>query len=324
MSVQLEDRLPGLAGVREAARRIGDAVRRTPLERSTAASERYGLDVHLKLECWQPTRSFKVRGACNALASLTPAALARGIVTASAGNHGQAVAMAAAARDTRVTVFVPADAPASKKGRIRRFGAALDESATDYDDAERLAVAHAAATGATFVHAFSDDSVVAGQGTIALEVLEQLPSLRTVLVPVGGGGLIAGIGIVMKALSPAVRVIGVQSVETRVMHDSLQAGRVLELPVTPTLADGLAGGIDARSLGRVRAVIDDMVLVEEADIAAAIRDLFNHDGVVAEGSAAVSVAALGRLRGAIEEPVAAIITGGNIDGARLSRVLMGS
>ena len=311
---------PTPADVAAAHTRIAPFVRRTPLERSAALSDMFGVAVHLKLECWQPTRSFKVRGAFSALAALDPGARARGVVTASAGNHGQAVALAAARFGVRATVFVPADAPRTKKHRIRALGAALDESSASYDDAEDAAVAWAERNEATFVHAFSDDAVVAGQATVALEVLEELPDVRTVLVPVGGGGLIAGIGVVLRDRAPHVRLLGVQSVETRVMHDSLRAGRLVDLAVTPTLADGLAGRIDARSLARVQELVHEIHLVEETDIAEAIRTLFVRDGIVAEGAGAVAIAALTALR-QVDGPAAAIITGGNIDAARLSHIL---
>lgn len=311
---------PDAADIEDARARIAPYVRRTPLELSAALSAAHGVDVHLKLECWQPTRSFKVRGAFNAVARLPPDRRARGLVTASAGNHGQSVALAARTFGAAATVFVPRDAPLSKKRRMRALGAHMDESAAHYDEAELLAAAYARESGATFIHAFSDDDVVAGQGTIGPEILDDLPDVGTVVVPVGGGGLIAGIGIALRAAAPHVRIVGAQSVETRVMHDSLAAGRLLELPVTPTLADGLAGGIDARSLERVRRVVDGILLVEEDAIADSIRALYVDDGVVAEGSAAVAIAALARIdpRG---RPVVALITGGNIDAAKLSRIL---
>lgn len=311
---------PDVDAVRAAHARIRPHIRETPLEKSAALTDMIGVGVHLKLECWQPTRSFKVRGAFSALTSMPADGRGRGLVTASAGNHGQAVALAAARFGIPVTVFVPADAPRSKKRRIVTLGAALDESAATYDDAEDLAMAHAERTGARFVHAFSDDEVVAGQGTVALEILEALPGVRTVVVPVGGGGLIAGIGIVLRSLAPDVRLLGVQSVETRVMHDSLRAGRVVDLPVTPTLADGLAGRIDARSFERAREVVDEIHLVDEDTIAEAIRTLYVRDGVVAEGSGAAAVAALTAL-GPSDGPAAAVITGGNIDAERLASIL---
>lgn len=303
-----------------ARRRIARFVRRTPLERSATLSAAAGVDVWLKLECWQPTRSFKVRGAFNAVTALDEKARERGLVTASAGNHGQAVALAALATGARALVFLPADAPATKKARIRRLGASLEESSADYDTAESAARAYAAENGATFLHAYSDPLVVAGQGTAALEIVEDLPGVRTLLVPVGGGGLVGGTGIVAKAMAPDARVIGVQSVRTPVMHDSLAAGRVVDRPILPTLADGLAGAIDEPAFRLARDVVDGMLLVEESDIAGAMRWLQQEEGILAEGSGAVAVAAL--LAGAtFDGPVAAIVTGGNVDGAKLAPIL---
>jgi len=312
---------PDAAAVASAHDRIRAHVRHTPLELSRTLSESVGTAVYLKLECWQPTRSFKVRGAFNAVAGLSPAARSRGLVTASAGNHGQAVALAAGTFGAQVTVFVPRDAPEAKQRRIRALGAQLDATAANYDAAEVLAASFAREAGATLVHAFSDDDVVAGQGTVGLEILADLPSVRTIIVPVGGGGLSAGMGTVVKARAPEVRMIGVQSVETRVMYESLRAGHVVELPVTPTLADGLAGGIDARSLERVRRVVDEIHLVDEHAIAEAIRALFQDEGIVVEGSSATAVAALHTLRGQVIGPVAVVLTGGNIDATRFARIL---
>jgi threonine dehydratase len=166
---------------------------------------------------------------------------------------------------------------------------------------------------------------VAGQGTIALELLETLPAVRTVIVPVGGGGLVAGTGAVLKSVDPAIRIIGVQSTETRAMYEALRAGHVVDVPVTPTLADGLAGGTDEASVTRVRAVVDEMLLIPEAAIAPAIHELYVRDGVLAEGSAAVAVAAITEGGAPIDGTTALVVTGGNIDApraaARLGRSL---
>jgi threonine dehydratase len=314
---------PTVEDVLAARARIADVVHRSPLEPSPWLSGYARQPVYLKLECWQPTRSFKVRGATNAVLAHAKEARARGLVTASAGNHGQAVARAAHAVDAQVTVFVPADAPKAKKARIRRYGAELDERAATYDDAEREARAFADRTGAFFVHPFSDPDVVAGQGTVGLEIAEQLPDVRHVIVPVGGGGLIAGIGTVLRMAAPSAQLLAVQSVETRALYDAFQAGHVVDSPITPTLADGLAGCTDEASYRRVRALVETIHLVEEAAIADAMRGLFGHDGVVAEGSGAVGVAALASGLFRLEGPTAVVITGGNIDADRFARILRG-
>ncbi|CAN5812207.1 threonine ammonia-lyase [soil metagenome] len=315
------ERNPTVQDVQAARQRISAAVRWTPLERSDYLSERCGADVLLKLECWQRTRSFKVRGAFNALGTLPAGDRSRGVVTASAGNHGQAVALAARAHDVPATIFVPANAPQIKQQRIRQLGAALNLDAPDYDEAERLAFEFAAQEGRPFVHAFSDAAVIAGQGTVGLEIIDDAPQVRDVIVPVGGGGLIAGVGLVLKAMQPHVRVIGVQSVETRAMYEAFRAGRVTDVPITPTLADGLAGCTDETAYGLARGVVDDIVLVEEQAIAHAIATLYARDGIVAEGAAATAVAAVLGGNVQLRGPAVLVVTGGNIDGAILAGIL---
>lgn len=307
------------ARVLAARERIAPHVPQTPVERSAWLSERTGTPVHLKLECYQRTGSFKVRGAVNAVASLDAEARARGLVTASAGNHGQGVALAAAAFDARATIFVPASAPKAKKRRIRRFGAELRDTFASYDEAEDAAVAWAQREGLTFVHAFSDPAVVAGQGTVGLEILEQVPDVRTVVVPVGGGGLLAGIGAAFEDRD--IRLIGVQSDRTPNVHASLAAGRLVDCPVVPTLADGLAGRTDAISVERVAHYADSVELVPDDALAPAIRALCEQEGVVAEGAGVVPVAFLEANAPRLEGPVVLVISGRNIDGAVLARIL---
>ncbi|MBI4543997.1 MAG: pyridoxal-phosphate dependent enzyme [Gemmatimonadetes bacterium] len=312
---------PGLREIYDARRRIAGVARRTPLDRSCWLSQRAGSDVYLKLECWQRTRSFKIRGAYNAIASLDRAARARGLVAASAGNHGQGVALAARQLGARATIFVPESAPHTKQERIRAFGGELRTVAGTFDDAEAAATEFAAATGARFIPASSDPAVVAGQGTIGLEILEDLPAVQEVIVPVGGGGLIAGIGTALKAGAADVRVVGVQSDRTPAMHAAFQAGGVVEAPGGPTLADGLAGGVDEVSYAWARAVTDELLLVEESAIPGAIRTLYGYDSVVAEGAGAVGVAALcgGLLE--LKGPAVIVVSGGNLDAERLAAIL---
>lgn len=313
---------PGPEDVAAAARRLQGVARRTPLERSPWLSGIAGADVYLKLETQQPTGSFKLRGAFNAIASLSNGERARGLVTASAGNHGQGVALAASLLGARALVFVPASAPEAKKRRIARWGAELREIAGGYDEAHHAAEAHAGETGATFVHAFSDPAVVAGQGTVGLEIVEELPEVRTIVAPVGGGGLIGGIGIV--ARDRGIRILGAQTEETAAMFESLQAGRLVSPPYGPTLCEGLSGDVDERSLALAAQVVDGIGIVPESAVRAAMRRLYDEEGIVAEGSAAVGVAAL--IEGAfdrIDGPVAVVLTGGNVDGARLAAILGG-
>lgn len=311
-----------LTDVGAAAARIAGSVRETPLERSPWLGSLAAREVLLKLESHQRTGSFKVRGAMNAIAALTARERARGVVTASAGNHGLGVALAAADLGAEATVYVPADAPSIKKRRIAALGARLVEVDGGYDEADRIARRAAARADAVYIHAFSDPAVVAGQGTVGLEIAAARPDVATLLVPVGGGGLIGGVGTVARALLRGARVIGVQSTQTSAMHDSLLAGEPRAGGVGPTICDGLAGDIDARSLRLATAVVDEMLLVDEAMVREAIRRLHENDGVVAEGSGAVAVAAVVHdLLPVATGPVVAIVTGANIDGALLAGIL---
>lgn len=314
--------LPTIADVLAAARRLRGVVRRTPLERSDALAARLGTEVRWKLETLQRTGSFKLRGACNVVAMLSEEERARGLVTASAGNHGLGVAYAARLYGATATVFVPESAPGVKRRRMERFGADLRLVPGGYDDAHHAAEAHQARTGATFVHAFSDPRTVAGQGTAGLEIFEDLPEVRTVVVPVGGAGLANGVGLVARALGDGVRVVGVQTEETSAMHASLAAGRLVSPPMGETLCEGLSGDVDQPGLEMAMRFVDEIVLVPEASVAPAIRWLYVEEGIVAEGSAAVVAAAL--LEGAVGDlagPVAAVLTGSNLDAARLAAIL---
>jgi threonine dehydratase len=301
---------------------VGRHLAPTPLRRSFALRERGA--AFLKLECWQPTGSFKVRGAVNLIATLGPEERARGVVAASAGNHALGVAYAAqaVAGDLRATLYVPDSAPRAKVAKLRTFPVEVRQHGATYDDAHALAVEHAEATGATYVHAFEDRRTAAGQGTVALELLEQAPELAAVVVPVGGGGLISGMAALLSARAPGVRVIAVQPEASPALRESLKLGRpLLEYPAGPTLADGLAGGIGAIAFDH-RDLFDDVVVVPEADIEDAIVALLAEDQVVAEASGAIGVAAVrSGLVSAREGPVAVVVTGANIDARVLERLL---
>ena len=294
----------------------------TPLRRSFALRE-VG-PAFLKLECWQPTGSFKVRGAVHLLASLSPEERRRGVVAASAGNHALGVAFAAQAvgGDVRADLFVPETAPRSKVGKLRAFPVEVHQRGATYDDAHALALEHARRTGATYVHAFEDARTAAGQGTVALEVLEQLPELAAVVVPVGGGGLVAGMAAAVKTRAPRARVIAVQPEASPALRESLRLGRpLLEFAALPTLADGLAGGIGEIAWEH-RDLIDEVVVVPERDIEDAIVALLAEDQVVAEASGAVPVAAVrAGLVSTREGPIALVVTGANIDLPVLQRLL---
>jgi len=316
--------LPPAPAVLAAAHRLRGVIERTPLIPSSALATRVGADVHLKCENRQRTGSFKLRGAYNALASLSDEARARGVVASSAGNHGLGLAWAAKQLGVRATIFVPAGAPSVKRDGIAALGAEVNASSPDYDAAHRVALDYAQAHGLTFVDPCSGDALLAGQGTVALEILEELPHVATLIVPVGGGGLIGGIAGLVRAIAPAVRLVGAQGAKTNAMAVSLAAGRRVEVPVSPTLADGLAGQIDDEGLAIGRAALDEIVTVTEQEIAAAIAWLSHEHDLRVEGSGAVGVAALlhGRIA-TVTSPVAVVISGGNIDDTRWRTIVDG-
>jgi threonine dehydratase len=297
-------------------------LRPTALRESLAVP---GLDVSLKLECWQPTGSFKVRGATHLLASLGDGERRSGVVAASAGNHALGVAFAASrlGGTAHATLFVPRTAPRAKVEKLRRFPVDVREVGETYDDAVEAARAFARETGATFVHAYEDPRTAAGQGTVGLEILDACPEVATVLVPVGGGGLIAGLATAVKARSPDVRVVAVQPEASPALRESLRLGRaLLTYPAGPTLADGLAGGIGQIAFDH-RDLVDEVVTVSEEEIEDAIVALLAADQVVAEASGAVAIAALraGKVLNAGRGPAVAVITGGNVDAGVLARLL---
>jgi threonine dehydratase len=305
-----------------AAQRLNGVARRTELRRSARLSEHVGGDVYLKLESEQVTGSFKIRGAFNAIAALSDDVRARGVVASSAGNHGLGVAFAAHHFGVPATIFVPSTAPEVKRQGIAALGATVDASAPSYDDAMTIAKAFAAECGATFINPCLGDTLIAGQGTVALEILQDLPEVAEIVVPVGGAGLLAGVGSLVRHVAPHVCIAGAQSVNTAAMARSLEASHVVPIPNLPTLADGLAGGIDDLALDVGRNALDEITTVSEDAIARAIAWLAHEEHVVSEGSGAVGVAAL--LEHALTErrtPMAIIISGRNIDRERHEEVV---
>jgi threonine dehydratase len=312
--VPADSLLPTPQEIRAAAARIASSIRETPFYKSEGLSAFLGGDVWLKVESEQITGSFKLRGATNALAMLTNEERARGVVTASAGNHGLGISAAAKALGIKLTVFLPRTAPAIKRDRIAGYGATIDSTAAKYDDAEALARKFAAGTGATFVSAYAGANLIAGQGTVGLEILERLPGLRTIIIPVGGVGLASGIAGLLRAEAPQVRIIGAQSDRTNAMTIAMATGKPTDIPDLPTLADGLSGQADAYMLAQGRAALDEMVASSEEDVANAIAYLFIEEGFTVEGAGAVGVAAL--LSGRVVEPrfpLVVVVSGGNID-----------
>lgn len=320
--------LPTRASVADAERMLRAHVAPTPLRESAALRAHVGVPVWLKLECEQVTGSFKVRGALTVLSRLSSDARARGVVASSAGNHGLGVAYAAHHFGAPATLYVPRHAPQVKKDGIAALGAHVDDSADDYDHAMVLAKAHAERTGTHFINPCLGEDLLAGQGTVATEVLRQCPDVRTMVVCVGGGGLLGGVGTVLRHDAPHVRIVGAQSVRTAAMARSVAAGHVVPIASEMTLADGLAGQIDESALAIGQQCLDDIVTVSEEQIADAIAWLHEHEGLRVEGAGAVAVAAL--LAAApdgvapVDGPVVAIVSGRNIDPSRHLEVLEAS
>lgn len=314
--------LPTAPDVLAAAYQLRGVISRTPLELSADLSARAGTAVHLKWESQQITGSFKIRGAYHALASLPDDARARGVVVSSAGNHGLGIAHAARALGVRARVFVPRSAPAVKRDGIGAMGAEVDATQADYDSAHRAALACAAESGMTFISPCAGQRVLAGQGTVGLEILEMLPTVRTMVVPVGGGGLAGGIAVLVRAVAPHVRIVGAQTTATSAMALSLAAGRRIEIPDRPTLADGLAGQVDDEGLLIGRFALDEVVVVTEDETAEAMAWLATAHEARVEGSGAVGVAAV-RSRGGWEGPVCVVVSGSNVDETLWRRVVTG-
>lgn len=299
--------------IEEARRRIASVARRTPLEHSRWLSAEHGCDVYLKLECFQLTGSFKIRGAMAKLSALTDDERSRGVLTVSAGNHGLAVAHCSEALGLDATIIVPESASRAKVESIRRYPVTLIERGATYDDAERAARDLERASGKTFVSPYNDREVIAGQGSIGLEILEDSPAIDAVVVPVGGGGLLAGVAIAVKTTNPQVQVYGAEPLTSPTMTAAIEAGRIVEIEEQATIADGCAGNIEPGSMTFpiIQRLVDGFILVSEESIRTAIASVAREDHMMIEGSAAVSVAALND-EALIDKRVVAVISGRNI------------
>ena len=294
--------------------RIRPYVRQTPLEYAFGLSE--AAQVYLKLENLQATGSFKLRGALNKLLALDQAQRRKGIVTASTGNHGLAVAYALSTLGMRGSIYLPENPSPQKLAMLRRYDVDLTFHGTDGVEAEREARRVSEQEGRVYVSPYNDPHVMAGQGTIAVEVLKQLDGVDCVMASVGGGGLIAGVAGYLKAVRPRVKVIGCLPQHSPVMYESIRAGRVVEMPVQPTLSDGTAGGIEAGAItfDLCRQYVDDWELVEEEAIGQAMKQIFEEHRLVVEGSAGVTVAAFLQIKERLAgKTVALVLCGGNID-----------
>ena len=307
----------------EAEDRLKKRVRRSELIHSHHFSEKMGVPLFFKCENLQRTGSFKIRGALNFMTAQSRESLANGVITASAGNHAQGVAFSADLLGVKATVFMPESTPPQKVFATRDYGAEVVLTGRNYDDAYAAAMQKGKETCALFVHPFDDPLVMAGQGTIGLEILAEMPDISTLLVPIGGGGLIAGIATAIKETHPRVRIIGVESKAAPSMHYCLGKGTLTERPVAVSLADGIA----VRKVGKktfpiVRELVDEVVLVEEEEIAQAIVALLERTKLLVEGAGAVTLAAL--LNQMVSGPVGktvCLLSGGNIDVKTISVVV---
>ena len=296
---------PTLADIQEARERLRGIAEETPIYLSETFTRRVGREVRLKAENLQRTGAFKVRGAVNKLTTLSPEERAAGVVAASAGNHGQAVAWAARQLGIRATIFVPVTAPMAKVEACRNYGAATEMAGEDFEDALEAAIAHVDATGGTFIHPYEDQLVVAGQGTIGLELLDQEPDVGTVLIPIGGGGLALGIATALRALRPEVRIVGV-----RAGVDGY------------TIADGIAVKVPSDfTMPLLEDLLDDIVAVSDEQISEAIVLLLERAKLVVEGAGAVGVAALLAGKDGGTGTAVPILSGGNIDPTMLISVM---
>ncbi|QAU13034.1 threonine ammonia-lyase [Halorubrum sp. BOL3-1] len=313
-----------LADIREARERVSGVARHTPLQRSRSFSEMSGADLHLKLENFQRTGAFKIRGAMNRIETLSAAEREAGVVTASAGNHAQGVALAASRAGVDATVVMPKFAPVSKVKATRGYGASVRLEGVDYDEAQAYAHKLEREEDRTYVHAFDDPVVMAGQGTLGLEIVGDCPELDTVVVPIGGGGLISGVAVAIKERLPDVRVVGVQAEGADSAAQSLDAGEVREIDSVDTIADGIATrSVGDRTLDVMAEYVDEVVTVDDREIALALTLLLERAKTLVEGAGAVALAAV--LSEAFEyddgETVVAALCGGNIDLNRLGTVI---
>jgi threonine dehydratase len=309
--------------IEEARERIKEQIYLSPFPYSETVSRMTGSRIFFKLENLQMTGSFKERGALNALLTLPPERAKRGVIAASAGNHGMAVAFHCQRLNIAATIVMPVAAPLVKVTRVRQYGARSVLHGNDYDSALAEALRLSQETGLTFVSPYDDPWIVAGQGTIGLELYEQKPDLEAVMVPVGGGGLIAGIASALKTLNPKIRVIGVQAEAVPSMKAALEKGEPTCVPSATTIADGIAvRTVGAIPLELVKHYVDEIVTVSEGEIANAVLLLLEIEKTVAEGAAAAPLAALVNKKVALtNKNVGVIISGGNIDVNLIARII---
>ncbi|NLJ34681.1 MAG: threonine ammonia-lyase [candidate division WS1 bacterium] len=318
---RIADMIP-LAEIRAAAERIAHIVRVTPMLPCERVCDIAGVPVYLKLENLQHTGAFKIRGAANCIAQLRDRERAAGVITASAGNHSQGVAAAATALGLTADIYMPCNTPFLKIQRTRHFGGIVHLQGDCFDDAYCEACDVQQQSGRCFVHPYADERVMAGQGTIGLEILDQLPEAAAAVIPVGGGGLAAGVASALRAIKPDMAIFGVQARNAPSMAEAFRSGRVETVPGRPTIAEGIAvGSAHPLTYGLLSELLDDIVTVDEGAIATAMLDLIENDNLVAEGAGAVALAALPQLIGRLDGPTVLLISGGNVDVTTLGAVI---
>lgn len=312
-----------LSGIQAARARIGDAIHVSPCHLSHHLSELAGLPLYLKLENLQRTGSFKERGALNKLLTLSDAERERGVIAASAGNHAQGVAFHATLHNIRAQIVMPLATPLVKVASTRGFGAEVILHGANYDEAYEEAMRLCAEESRTFIHPFDDPEVICGQGTVALELLEQVPDIEAVVVPIGGGGLISGVGCALKESNPRIRVIGVESEKLPSMLRACEAGAPVTIAPEATIADGIAvrraGEV---TLPLVQRYVDEIVTVDDEEIASAILTLLEQEKTLAEGAGAAALAAILREKTNLQRrPTVVLVCGGNIDVTLLAKII---
>lgn len=313
-----------LSDIQDARQILRDIIIPTPILADARLSREIGASAHLKAECLQKGGSFKVRGAYNKISRLSDEERARGVIAASAGNHAQGVALAASLHQTKATIVLPEFAPLTKVTATKNFGAEVILYGATFDEAFAHSKELEERHGYTYVHAFDDEQIIAGQGTIGLEIVEDLPEVSVIVVPIGGGGIISGVAIAAKSLAPEVRVIGVQAANVAPVNQSLRAGQPVAVESGQTIADGIAvkrpGAI---TLPIIREYVDEVVEVSEEEIARAIFSCVQNNRLVVEGAGAAGLAALlaKKIKVSENDTVCAVLCGGNIDANLLARIL---
>ena len=313
-----------LKNIQDARKAVAPFIKCTPLVQSQFLTTFCGCPLFLKLENLQITGSFKPRGVFNKLLHLSAEEKNKGIITASAGNHGQALAFAAQKLDHYARVVVPTNTPKVKIDGIKKYGADLVLFGETYDEAERKAKELARKDECAYISPYNDELIIAGHGTIGLEIIEALPDVDTVMVPLGGGGLISGVSIAVKNLRPGVQVVGVQSQSSPVMYESLKAGKIVDIQKagTPSVAEGLSGNVGLITFEIVQKYVDKVVLVKEETLKHAVYLLWKYDKQVVEGSGAAAVAPVMENKPLFEgKTVVSVVTGGNIDGDLFQNIL---